>query len=1002
MRIRLLACIAFSLAASLVFADDISFDTIFVAPATDMSKYYLGAIFGSVSDVLVGGSNVVVGKMFYVFNTGIITFTALLIFYTMSMSVVNTAQDGNAMGQKVSTWIVLRIVAGMSMLIPTYSGYSAIQVLVMWSVVQGVGFADNIWAQALDTIEAYGGSVVVPVSQGLETPSSTGASSSTNSSQYSDMNMVATKNSPTYSPTLSDTSGTATVASIFQSSACVEYLYNKCLDDNKSNSSACLRSNYGYFNTAKTNYDASANPQTSASSTWCFGKLATSGTVSTCDASCGKYISNTTSCEQGCSYYAEAFNNMVLAVAPMAADFYTSAVTTCNSDSSKCSGTSGTAQTLVDYNAANYGCATGAYNDQYVCSPSQMLISGASSYYQISMADRMQPDSLSNSDSSWYDSARSAGWAMAGSYYRNLVGGGGPSKQLKLQVIGLPKVIGAVTTKTPDTQSNNNENVYAALVGTKQAVGTDPSSPQLSPIGWFSNAAYYYLREMQGMLYAGSHESAPGGSLTTSPQTAAYDEFTALMLKHLIQTGDSFKTLGGGYSHYFPYTAAGDFTKYPGYVWNQLSSNIAVLVGLEIYSAGTDLYPPGIYTAPTTNYACGSAATKVTDTTFLGLISTTEIKAAKNVLGCSTPPYTGCFLTAVNSNCITSADSSPAFSGILGQANAAASSYLSDPLLSIANTGQYFMQNSMTYWTRVISQTFSDATDLAIDYMAVMTATSLVASVGAFLSSLWMPFDTGGGWAILSGALNGIAQFCFQLDRAMMEAWLPFGSALAMMFFMLGVMMGVYLPFVPFLLYLFGVISWLIAVVEAMVAAPLVAMGVTHPEGHDLLGKSEQALMLLLGVFIRPAAMVVGLIMAITLNYIMIGFLNYGFVVTLNPILAGFTSGDTQSFQLVIIVGSLIVYVYTIIEVINLCFSMIFQIPDKLLRWIGGPVEQSAGAQAMAQIKGGVSQSASGAAGGASSKASSAPSVQGQAPSASTSFKGSSSGGGESSGGGDK
>ena len=148
--------------------------------------------------------------------------------------------------------------------------------------------------------------------------------------------------------------------------------------------------------------------------------------------------------------------------------------------------------------------------------------------------------------------------------------------------------------------------------------------------------------------------------------------------------------------------------------------------------------------------------------------------------------------------------------------------------------------------------------------------------------------------------------------------------------------------------------------------------------------------------------MVVGLIMAITLNYIMIGFLNYGFVVTLNPILAGFTSGDTQSFQLVIIVGSLIVYVYTIIEVINLCFSMIFQIPDKLLRWIGGPVEQSAGAQAMAQIKGGVSQSASGAAGGASSKASSAPSVQGQAPSASTSFKGSSSGGGESSGGGDK
>lgn len=976
MRIRLLACIAFSLAASLVFADDISFDTIFVAPATDMSKYYLGAIFGSVSDVLVGGSNVVVGKMFYVFNTGIITFTALLIFYTMSMSVVNTAQDGNAMGQKVSTWIVLRIVAGMSMLIPTYSGYSAIQVLVMWSVVQGVGFADNIWTQALDTVEAYGGSVVVPVSQGLEAPTTSSDGSTSNSSQYTDMNMIATKNSSTYSPSISATSGTATAASIFQSSACVEYKYNDCLQVNSNDSSACLRSDYGYFNTA----NVSASGSTRASSTWCFGKLATSGTVSTCDASCGQYISNTTSCEQGCSYYAEAFNNMVLAIAPMAADFYTSAVTTCNSDSSKCSGTSGTAQTLVDYNAANYGCATGAYNDQYVCSPSQMLISGASSYYQISMADRMKPDSLSTSDSSWYDSAKSAGWAMAGSYYRNLVGGGGASQSLALDPIQLPVIStssNTTVTAPPTTISYGYQNVYAALVNQKQAGGSS-SSTELYPIGWFSNAAYYYLNEMQSMLYAGS---SSGGTTTSSPQTQAYDEFTALMLKQLVVGDNPFTSLGGGYSYYFHYTAEGDFTKYPGYVWTMLSSNVASLAGFQLYAGGTDLYPSGIFSLPSTSTAC---------------------KNSNSSSSCSTSPYSGCFIDTINQGCITNQDSSPAFSGILGQANAAATSYLSDPLLSIANTGQYFMQNSMTYWTRVISQTFSDATYLAIDYMAVMTATSLAASVGAFLSSLFMPFDTGGGWAILSGALNGIAQFCFQLDRAMMEAWLPFGTALATMFFMLGVMMGVYLPFVPFLLYLFGVISWLIAVVEAMVAAPLVAMGVTHPEGHDLLGKSEQAIMLLLGVFIRPAAMVVGLIMAITLNYIMIGFLNYGFVVTLNPILAGFTSGDTQSFQLVIVVGSLIVYVYTIIEVINLCFSMIFQVPDKLLRWIGGPVEQSAGAQAMAQIKGGVSQSASGAAGGASSKAGSAPSVQGQAPAASTSFKGGNSGGGESSGGGDK
>ena len=167
MKIRSLSLLLF--VASFAFADTINYDQIFVAPATDISIYYLSLLFGTVSNVLVGGSNVVVGQMFYVFNSGIITFTALLIFYTMTLSVINTAQDGNAMGQKVSTWIVLRIVTGMSLLVPTTTGYSAIQILVMWSVVQGVGFADTIWEQALNTMAQYGGTVVVPVNQGLTT-----------------------------------------------------------------------------------------------------------------------------------------------------------------------------------------------------------------------------------------------------------------------------------------------------------------------------------------------------------------------------------------------------------------------------------------------------------------------------------------------------------------------------------------------------------------------------------------------------------------------------------------------------------------------------------------------------------------------------------------------------------------------------------------------------------------------------------------------------------------
>ena len=52
-----------------------------------------------------------------------------------------------------------------------------------------------------------------------------------------------------------------------------------------------------------------------------------------------------------------------------------------------------------------------------------MLISGAATYYTTSLPDRMESGSMSAS-TSWMDSAKQAGWAMAGAYYRDLVGGG--------------------------------------------------------------------------------------------------------------------------------------------------------------------------------------------------------------------------------------------------------------------------------------------------------------------------------------------------------------------------------------------------------------------------------------------------------------------------------------------------------------------------------------------------------------------------------------------------
>ncbi len=48
-----------------------------------------------------------------------------------------------------------------------------------------------------------------------------------------------------------------------------------------------------------------------------------------------------------------------------------------------------------------------------------------------------------------------------------------------------------------------------------------------------------------------------------------------------------------------------------------------------------------------------------------------------------------------------------------------------------------------------------------------------------------------------------------------------------------GVLLGYYIPLYPFILCVFGVIGWMLCVIEAMVAATRIAFGLTQPEGHD-------------------------------------------------------------------------------------------------------------------------------------------------------------------------
>jgi hypothetical protein len=200
--------------------------------------------------------------------------------------------------------------------------------------------------------------------------------------------------------------------------------------------------------------------------------------------------------------------------------------------------------------------------------------------------------------------------------------------------------------------------------------------------------------------------------------------------------------------------------------------------------------------------------------------------------------------------------------------------------------------------------------------------------------------------------LTGIAMFFAKI--------LTFGVIFLSLFFAWGMMMAVYLPLVPFIIFLFGAFGWFLSVVETMLAAPMVALGIVYPEGgHELLGRASPAIMLVTNVFIRPTLMIFGLIFGILLANVMVSLLNsvWAFVIWSTSMIGT----HVQQVGQLEWVLYMFIYLAVVVALINKCFSLIHKMPDQVLRWIGG--QQNFGGYGVAEGIGEVQQKAKAGAG---------------------------------------
>lgn len=127
----------------------------------DAAIEMLREIFGTAITHIVGGSTAgaesatanMLGSAFGVFNGGVLFFGSLLLTWVTIFGLTNTANDGQVLGKKWSTFYTpLRTFTASAMLIPSTSGYSMVQLAILLIVTWSVGFASNMWSHVVDYV----------------------------------------------------------------------------------------------------------------------------------------------------------------------------------------------------------------------------------------------------------------------------------------------------------------------------------------------------------------------------------------------------------------------------------------------------------------------------------------------------------------------------------------------------------------------------------------------------------------------------------------------------------------------------------------------------------------------------------------------------------------------------------------------------------------------------------------------------------------------------------
>lgn len=879
---------------TLVFAADGSLT--FTPPPTDYSVIFLGNIFGIVDGVLHGTGSQIMGEMFGVFNAAVLALGGIVVMYTLVVGTMNTAQEGQMLGQKWSSiWIPVRSTVGLAFLIPKSSGYCLMQVFIMWVCVQGVGAADKIWNAALDYLNR--GGAIVKAQQSMNSSTSSDNSAIVDIATGAQVilsgevcmrglqKILENQRKALLQQAKSDSGPCSDTSLAGKDDTDPMYYFCKnpvpdfistvnMIDKENENFKSACDSDYEYTSSSATLYVEMPN----------FKDQPYKGLNKTCGkigwAEFNPDLSGSTTLS--CSDIDTTRQSRAVALQQMYSDFTSVASEMIDNDPEiNTSANNGSVKysdvainqfgiPLLDSGSACSGPSSKCVSWGTDQSGDNLTLSFTGFEFQNAIMDyngimlpalnlQKQQNSSSNKLKDFIATSEEQGWIMAGSYFFNVV-----------------YLNGMVTSGS--NQVDSTAKLKESCDFSISYFLSDPFTTCSS-----SNLCTFLQGDRTGVTNLA--ELMDGSFIGESIEPSVDSEASAKTDKY---SSTTFGFITNGALVHLP--------GQPGLDTPNFKMNFNIQAGTTLLSF------------PKKNFSCKLK--------ILGCID----KFILNGL------YNDIFRSIVN----------VFISFIVSTFNLLLQTFLYIPLnqlMVIFNNGVQLLETTMVH---------------PIIALAYMGSAFINASV-----DIWLNLIT---FSAVLGMISSFAIIGVFLILPFLASWM-------------GVMVSVgwidayYAPFIPYMIFTFGSIAWLMAVIEAMIAGPIVALGVSHPEGHDALGKAEQAVMILINVFLRPAMMIIGYIGSISLSYVAVFILNSGFVNIMKFLLpetgdngfAGgmnYSSGNTSNqagagqaspyYNWSAIYASffcLVTYTSLYLTVVQKSFSLIHNVPDKILRFIGSQGE---------------------------------------------------------------